>query len=141
MRKTAIDSYTRAQAVALYNNSKILMSMDEVAKQLNISKTCVFNAVKKHKETGEFVDKKYSGRPQKLGERDRHHLKRLVKGENRLSETKITKDLNQFLPEPITSSAVFNYPERLGYEYKVKLPRGNKLISLAEITLKSCEIT
>ena len=66
MGKTAIDSYTRAQGVALYNNTKIPMPMDEVAKQLNILKTCVFNAVKKHKETGEFVDEKRLGRPQKL---------------------------------------------------------------------------
>ena len=69
------------------------MSMDEVAKQLNISKTCVFNAVKKHKETGEFVDKKRLERPRKLGERDQRHLKRLIQSEHRLSVSKITKDL------------------------------------------------
>ena len=52
------------------------MSMDEVAKQLNISKTCVFNAVKKHKESGESVDEKRSGRTRKLDERDERRLKR-----------------------------------------------------------------
>ena len=95
--------------------------MDEVAKHLNVSKTCVFNAVKKHKETGEFVTEKRSGWPRKLGERDQRHLKRLDKGENRLSVSKITKDLNQSLPEPITSRTVFNYLKRLAYEHKVKL--------------------
>ena len=123
MGKAAIDSYTKAQAVALYNNSKLPMSMNEVAKQLNISKTCVFNAIKKHQETGKFVDEKRSGQPRKLGERDQRHLKLLVKGENRLSVSKITKDLNQFVPEPITSRTVFNYLKRLGYEYKVKLKK------------------
>ena len=118
MGKTAIDSCTRVQAVDLYNDSKISMSMDEVAKQLNTSKTCVFNVVKKHKETDEFVDEKRSERPRKLGERDLRHLKRVVKGENRLSVSKITKDLNQFLPEPITSRTVFNYLKRLAYEQK-----------------------
>ena len=123
MGKTATDPYTMAQAVALYNNSKIPISMDEVAKQLNISKICVFNAVKKHKETGKFVDKKRSGRPRKLGERDQRHLKRLDKSENRLLVSKITKDLNQSLPEPITSLTVFNYLKRLAYEHKVKLKK------------------
>ena len=123
MGKAAIDSYTKAQAIALYNNSKIPVSMDEVAKQLNILKTCVFNAVKKHKETGEFEDEKRSGQPQKLGERDQRHLKLLVKGENRLSVSKITKDLNQFVPETITSRTVFNHLNGLGYEYKVKLKK------------------
>ena len=97
--------------------------MDEVEKQLNISKTCVFNAVKKHKETGKFVDEKRSGRPRKLGERDQRHVKRFDKGANRLSVSKITKDLNQSLPEPITSRTVFNYLKRLAYEHKIKLKK------------------
>ena len=66
----------------------------------------MFNAVKKHKETGEFVDEKRSAWPRKLGERNQRHLKRLVKGEYRLSVSKIMKDLNQSLPEPITSRTV-----------------------------------
>ena len=123
MGKIAIDSYIRAQVVALYNNNKIPMPMDEAAKQLNISKTCVFNAVKKYKETDEFVDEKRSERWRKLGKCDQHHLKRLVKGENMLSVSKIRKDLNQSLPEPITSRTVFNYLKRLSYEYKVKVKK------------------
>lgn len=123
MGKRPVDPYIRAQAVALYNNNKAIMSMDEIAKQLNISKTCVFNAIKKHRETGEFEDKKRTGRPQKLDKRDQRHLKRLVKDENRLSVSKITRDLNQSLSKPITSRTVFNYLKKLGYEYKVKLKK------------------
>ena len=85
----------------------------------------MFNAVKKHKETDEFVDEKRSERLRKLGECDQRHLKRLVKGKHRLSVSKIMKDLNQSLPEPITSCTVFNYVylKRLDYEYKVKLKK------------------
>ena len=85
-----------------------------MVKRLNIFKTCVFNAIKKHKETGEFIDKKRTGRPQKFDERDQRHLKWLVKGENRLSVSKITRDFNQSLSEPITSGTVFNYLKKLG---------------------------
>ena len=46
------------------------MSVDDIAKRLNISKICIFNAINKHKETDEFIDKKHTGRPQKLDERD-----------------------------------------------------------------------
>lgn len=123
MGKRAIDPYIRAQVVALYNNGKISMTMDEVAGKLNISKCCVFNAIQKYKKTGEYVDKKRSGRPKRLDERDQRYLKRLVKGENRLSVSKITRDLNQSLSEPISSRSVFNYLKKLGYEYKVKLKK------------------
>ena len=99
------------------------MSMDEVATRLNISKTCVFNAINKYKDTGEFMDKKRIGRIPKLDEPDQRHLKRVVKGENRLSVSKITRDLNQSLSEPITSPTVFDYRKKLGDEYKVKLKK------------------
>ena len=82
------------------------MSIHEVAKQLNISETSVFNIIYKHKEIGEFFDKKCTGRAQKLDERDQRHLKRLVNGENRLSINKSTRDMNQSLFEPITSRSL-----------------------------------
>ena len=53
----AVNSYTRAQVVASYNNSKTTTPIDEVGKRLNIFKTCVFNAIRQHKETDEFIDK------------------------------------------------------------------------------------
>jgi transposase len=97
--------------------------MDEVAAQLNISKCCVYNAVRKHEETGDFADKQRSGRPPKVGERELRHLKRLVKGDNRLSCSKITMELNESLNKPVTRRTVFNYLKKLGYEYKVKIKK------------------
>ena len=67
--------------------------------------------------------KKCTERAQKLDERDQRHLKLLVKGENRLSVSKITRDLNQPLSEPITSLTVFNRLTKLGDEYEVKLKK------------------
>ena len=58
-----------------------------------------------------------------VGDGDQRHLKRLAKDENRLSVSKIMKDLNQSLPEPITSRTVFRYLKRLSYEYKIKLKK------------------
>jgi len=113
----------RAQAVALYTKNKTKMSMDEVAAQLNISKCCVYNAVRKHEETGDFADKQRSGRPPKVGERELRHLKRLVIGDNRLSCSKITMELNQSLNKPVTRRTIFNYLKKLGYEYKVKIKK------------------
>ena len=75
-----------------------------MAKQLNISKTYVFNAVKKHKETGKFVDDKCSRRPRELRKRDQRHLKQFFKGETMLSVSKITKDLR---PPPPPKKSIF----------------------------------
>lgn len=66
---------------------------------------------------------KRSGRPKKLSDRDERHLKRLVKGENRLSVAKIALDLNSSLQKPITTRTVRTYLAKLGFEYKVKLKR------------------
>lgn len=123
MGKKAVSPLLRAQAVALYNHSKTPMSMDEIAKQLNISKKCVHTAIKKYQATGEFTDKNRSGRPKKVDERNQRYLKRLVTGDNRLSVNKITKELNRTLREPICRRTVFNYLKKLGYEYKVKLKK------------------
>ena len=70
MGKKAINSYKRAQTVALYNSSKSSMLVDETPKRLNISKICTFNATNKHKEIGKFDDKKRTVRPQKPDEND-----------------------------------------------------------------------
>lgn len=66
MGKKPVSPIIRAQTVALYTKSKTLMSMAEVEAQLNISKCCVRNVVKKHEETGDFSDKIRSGRPLKI---------------------------------------------------------------------------
>lgn len=123
MGKKGVSPLVRAQAVALYTKSKTKMSMDEVAAQLNISKCCVYNAVKKYENTGDFVDKHRSGRPPKLGERELRHLKRLVTSDNRLSCSKITSELNESLNKPVSRRTVFNYLKKLGYEYKVKVKK------------------
>ena len=95
MGKKPVSPFIRAQTVALYNNTKFPMSMDEVTKQWNISKKRVYNAIKKYEQNGEFKDKECSGRPPKLAERDQRHLKRLVEGENRLSVSQITKEIRK----------------------------------------------
>ena len=89
----------------------------------NISKKCVYNAIKKYEQNGEFMDKEHFGRPSKLGERDQRHLKRLVEGENRLSVSQITKEINQSLSPPVSRRTVFNYLKKLGYQYKVKIKK------------------
>ena len=68
MGKVPVSPFIRAQAVALYNNTKFPMSMDEVAKPLTISKKCMHNAIKKYEQNGEFMDKERFGCPPKLGE-------------------------------------------------------------------------
>ncbi|CAF1477350.1 unnamed protein product [Adineta ricciae] len=120
MGKKHVSPYTRAQAVALYHSG---MKVSKIAEQLPISRKCIMNAIERYEKHGEFSDLKRSGRPKKLSARDERHLKRLVKGENRLSAAKITSDLNSSLPKPVTRRTVCNYLTKLGFEYKVKLKK------------------
>ena len=50
--------------------------------------------------------KNSTGRPQKLDQRDQRHLKGLAEGKNRFSVSKIVRDLNQSLSEPINSPSL-----------------------------------
>ena len=99
MGKKAVSAYTRAQAVALHQSG---MNVSKISKQLNVSRKCVMNAIERYNKYGEFEDLKRSWRPKKLSHRDERHLRRLVKGENRLSAAKIMEDLNSSLLKPVT---------------------------------------
>ena len=50
-------------------------------------------------------------------------LKRLVKGDARLSATKIASDLNASLPKAVTTPTVRTYLTELAFEYVVKMKK------------------
>ena len=66
---------------------------------------------------------KRSGRSKKVFGRNLRHLKRLVKGDARLSATKIASDLNASLPKPVTTRTIRTYLKDLGFEYVVKMKK------------------
>ena len=53
MGKKPVDSIVRGQAVALSDNG---LNQVQISRQLNISRHCVQNAVKKYKETRQYND-------------------------------------------------------------------------------------
>jgi predicted DNA-binding protein YlxM (UPF0122 family) len=83
--------------------------MSEIAKKINISKCCVYNCIKSHEEIERFIERKRYERSKQISEQDQHHLKRLVQDDNGLSASKITKDLNQYLPASVSERTAFNY--------------------------------
>ena len=114
MGKRPIEPYVRAQAVALYQSGP---NLSKISKQLQVSRCCVCNAITK------FDDMKRSGRPKSLSNRNIREFKRLVQGDNRLSATKITTDLNMSLFKPVSKRTVRRYLKKLGYEYAVKIKK------------------
>ena len=120
MGKKAVSAYTRAQAVALHQSG---MNVFKISKQLDVSCKCVMNAIERYNKYDEFKDLKRTGRPKKLSRRNERQLRRLVKGENRLSAAKITAHLNSSLLKPVTKRTVRNYLTKLAFEYKVKLKK------------------
>ena len=120
MGKKPINPYGRAQAVALYQSG---LNMNKISKQLKVPRCCVRNAIIKLKNQGDFADSKRSGRPKKISVRGERELKRLTRGENRLSVAQITRDLNVGLTEPVSRETVRRYLKRLGYEYAVKIKK------------------
>ena len=120
MGKKAVDSLVRAQAVALHDAGH---NQVQISQQLKVSRCFVQNAIKKFKLHHHYNDAKRSGRPKKITGRNVRCLKRLVKGDSRLSATKIMSDLNSVLPEPVTVRTVRRYLKKLGFEYVVKIKK------------------
>ena len=120
MDKKPVDSIVLAQAAALSDSG---LNQVQISRQLNISRHCVQNTVEKYKKTRQYNDFPRTGRPKKIPNRGIRHLKRLVKDDGRLSEAKITSDLNASLPKPVSTRTVHRYLRDLGYEYVVKIKR------------------
>ena len=59
----------------------------------------------------------------KLDGRGLRHLKRLVKGDTRLSETKIVSDLDAGLKKSVTIPTARTYLKELNFEYVVKVKK------------------
>ena len=98
MGKKPVSSFVRAQVIALHDAE---FNQVQISKQLNISCCCVQNLTNKYKRQGTYNDSKGSGRPKTLDVREFWHLNQLVKGDARLSATKIVSDLNVSLPKPV----------------------------------------
>ena len=120
MGKTAVSPFVRAQVVALFDAG---FNQVQISKQLKVSRCCVQNAIKKFRDQGIYNDLKRSERPRKVFGRDLRHLKRLVKGDARLSAAKATSDLSASLPKPVKARTVRNYLKELGFEYAVKVKK------------------
>ena len=116
MGKKAVSPFVRAQVVALFDAG---FNQIQISKQLKVSRCCVQNAIKRFRDQGTYNDLKRSGRPRKIFGRDLRHLKRLVKGDARLSVAKITSDLSASLPKPVTARTV----KELGFEYAAKVKK------------------
>ena len=120
MGKKPIAPVVRTQAVTLHQAD---LNLSRISEQLNILRCYVRHIIKKFEEHGIYKDLKRSTQPKALSDRNMHDLKRLVKGEDRLSVTKIRKDLNTNLPKPVSREIVRRYLENLGYEYAIKIEK------------------
>ncbi|CAF3791826.1 unnamed protein product [Rotaria socialis] len=118
MGKKPVDSSVRPQAVALPYAG---LNQTQIARQRNISRHCVENAIKKYKKTGQYNDFLRTGRPKRIPSCGVRHLKRLVKDDRRISAAKITSDVNASLPKPVSTRTVRRYLRDHGYEYVFKI--------------------
>ncbi|CAF1529926.1 unnamed protein product [Adineta steineri] len=121
MGRKPINEIKRAQAVALFDAG---FTISDVARQLDISWTCVKNAIKRYHAHATFKDLPRTGRPSKITQRTARHIKRLTKGKNRLNSHIITQRLNNSLPQYVSTRTVRRHLHKLGYRYvaKVKKP-------------------
>ncbi|CAF3367541.1 unnamed protein product [Rotaria sp. Silwood2] len=120
MGKKSVSEYKRAQAVALFDAG---FTISDAARQLNISWTCIKNAVKRYRKHGTFKDLSRKGRPSRLTPRTVRHLKRLTTGTNRANANVITQKLNDSLTQCVSSRTVRRYLHKMGYIFTKKISK------------------
>ena len=109
--------YQRAQCVALANTG---VSCRKASKIIRTSKSSVRRAVERFEETGDFYDRRRSGRLKKLTDRNIRMLNRLTKNNGRYSSRETTNKLNNLLKNSACKTTVIIYLHKNGYEYKTK---------------------
>ena len=119
-RKKTVSSFVRAELVALHDTG---FNRAQISKQFNISRCYVQNTISKYKHPGTYDDLKRSEHPKKNDALGFRHLKRLIKGNARLSATKIASDLNANLQKLVTPPTVRTYLKELAFECVVKVKK------------------
>ena len=112
--------YQRAQCVALSNAG---LSCREASQFTGISNSSVQRAIKRFEETGDFHDRRLSGRPKKLNDRNIRMLKCLTENDDRHSSRETTIKLNNSLKNLVCKTTVINYLHKNDYEYKAKMKK------------------
>ena len=80
-------------------------------------------SVKIYNGTGQYNDLQRTDCPKKNQIHDIRYLKWLVKGDGCLSAAKITSDLNDTSPGPVTTRAASSYRQDLAFEYVIKIKK------------------
>ena len=101
--------YQGAQCVSLGNAG---LSCREASQFTGISKSSVQHAIKRFEETGDFHDRRRSGRSKKLNDRNIRMLKRLTENDDRHSSHETTITLNNSLKNPVCRTTVINYLQK-----------------------------
>ena len=81
--------------------SNAAFSCREANKVIRISKSSVQHAIKHFKETGDLHDRRRSGRPKTLNDRNIRMLKGLTENNDRYSSSETTDKLNNSLKNPV----------------------------------------
>ena len=112
--------YKRAQCVAL---RKTGMSYRDIAALVGTSKSSAERGVKSFEATGDFHDRRRSGRPKKLNDRSLRLLKHLVQQGERYSARDLANSLNSSLEDPVCPRTVRNYLHQMAYEYRTMITK------------------
>jgi transposase len=99
------------------------MTFEKISTIVGISKSSVHRALERFEERGDFHDRRRSGRPKKLNNRNIRMLKRLTENEGRYSSRETRIRLNNSLKNPVCRRTVVNYLHQCGYEYKTRIKK------------------
>ena len=110
-----------AQIIIRYNQKE---SMKNIAKNVNCSKTTVWETIQRFKKTGNcFIDKKKVERKKLLTVKDEAYIKLLSKRDRRKTVPEITKDLNFGRQEQVSISTVRRSLTQIGMKGRVAVKK------------------
>ena len=102
----------RGRVIGLYEAG---YSERAISKKTGYGKTTVYNIITKYRNTGTLTVAPRSGRPKKLNERDKRHLKIIVNQNRRNSAEKVKKDFIESSGKEVSKCTIKRTLYEMGY--------------------------
>jgi len=122
VKKKELSDFERGKIIGFYEGGN---SERAISKKTGHGKTTIHNIITKYHETGRFTVASRSGRPKKLTERDKRHLKTIITQNRREPVAKIHEIFNESTGNEVSNCTIRRTLYEMGYHSHTALRKPN----------------
>lgn len=117
-KKKELTIFERAKIIGFYETGD---SERTISGKTGHSKTAIHNAITNYRKTGAFTSSPRSGRPRKMTERDKRHLKVIIHKERRAPAQKVKEIFTDSTGKEVCENTIRRTLYEMGYHSRVAL--------------------